>query len=162
MFEYVGRCIAHIEENLVERAVRNIAVDQHTQLIRVTERGQRPVNQPYDFAQVNVRRIAAQLVAALGTAHALDNASVLEFEQNQFQELLRKILFIRDVSDPDRTLLILAGEHHHRLQCVQSFLRDLHVLGRLSHKLYLTNRVYRSKGGTMQLSCHFPEPPRHK
>src|SRR5271167_2088461 len=65
------RCrVSDVEKHLVQGAVRQIAVDQFTQLLGVAEGRQRTVNQANDLAEMDVGRFAAQLVAALGPAYA--------------------------------------------------------------------------------------------
>src|SRR5580698_2438890 len=118
--------VANVEENLVQRAVGKIAVDEFAKLLGVAERGQRTVNQADDFAEMDVGGVAAQLVAAFGSAHAFHHAGVLEFEENQFQKFLRESLFVGDVADPDCSLVMMTGEHHHGLQGVETFLGDFH------------------------------------
>src|SRR5215471_20125815 len=91
VLENLGRGVAYIQKYLVQRPVGLIAVNQHPQLLGIAKRSQRAVNQADDLGQPDVGWFTAQLVSALGAAHALHQARVLEFEQNQFQELLRQI-----------------------------------------------------------------------
>src|ERR1700689_5474694 len=76
-----GRCVSHIQEHLVERAVVSIPCNENLQLIRVPERRERPVNQANDFAEPNLERRTAELVASLCAAYALDDARVLQFKE---------------------------------------------------------------------------------
>src|SRR5450631_3975613 len=124
--EDAGGRVTDIEKHLIERAVGKVAVDQVAQLFSVTEGGEWAVNQADDLAQIDVRGIAAQLVAALGAAHTFHHAGVLELEEDQFEKLLRERLLVGDVADLDGSLVIVTGEHHHGLEGVESFLRDLH------------------------------------
>src|SRR5271170_1321897 len=80
--ENACRRITHVEEDLIKRAVRKIAIDEFAELLGVAEGGQRAVDEPNDLAEMDLGGFAAQLVAALGSAHALDHAGVLEFEQD--------------------------------------------------------------------------------
>jgi hypothetical protein len=50
---------------LVERAVVSIPRNQNSQLIRIPERRERPVNQANDFTEPNLGRRTAELVASL-------------------------------------------------------------------------------------------------
>jgi hypothetical protein len=50
------------------------------------------------------------------------DALLPQFEEDQFQELFREYLLVRDIADLDGALVMMPGEHHHRLQSVQSFL----------------------------------------
>src|SRR5207248_6226728 len=68
-----------------------------------------------NFAEVNFGRRTSQLVATLRAPHALDDACVLQLQQNQLKKLLRQVLFIRDVSNPNRTLA-RSEEHTSELQ----------------------------------------------
>src|ERR1700690_626160 len=126
--EDTGRGIADVEKDLIKGAMRKIVVNQFAQLFGVAEGGERAVNQADNLAQLDVGRVAAQLVAALGPANALDHAGVLQFQENQFQEFFREHLFIGDIADPNGALVMMAGEHHHGLEGVESFLGDLHRL----------------------------------
>ena len=103
-----------------------IAIDQSAQLIGIPKGRQRPVNQTDDFAQADLRRRPAQPISALGAAHAFHDARVFQFQQNQFQKFFRQIFFVGNVANPDRTLGIAPGQHHHRLQRIQPFLGNLH------------------------------------
>jgi hypothetical protein len=130
--EDAGGRVTNVEKNLVKGAVRQIAVDEFAQLVGVAERRERTVDEADDLAEMDVGGFAAQLVAALGATHTLHHAGVLEFEEDQFQELLGENLFVGDVADLDGALVMMAGKHHHGLQGVESFLRDLH--GRILSK----------------------------
>jgi hypothetical protein len=77
-----GGSVPHIQEHLVESAVVSISRNQNSQLIRVPERRERPVNQTNDFTEPNLGRRTAELVASLCATYALDNASVLQFKQD--------------------------------------------------------------------------------
>src|SRR5580658_168600 len=69
-FQYLRRCIPHLEENTIERAMVGIGDHEVPQLIRIPERRQWTVHQSNDLAQFNFPRRAPQSVAALRTAHA--------------------------------------------------------------------------------------------
>ncbi len=69
------------------------------------------------------------MVATFGAPNTLDDAGVLELQQDELEEFLRKILLVSDVADLDGALMVVAREHHHGLQGVESFLGDLHKLG---------------------------------
>src|SRR5216683_6827379 len=71
VIQNVRHRIAHVEEDLIERAVREIAVDEYAELFGVGERGQRAIDQTHDLAEADFGWIAAELVASLGSAHAL-------------------------------------------------------------------------------------------
>src|ERR1019366_8150905 len=143
----LGRGVPHIQEQLVQCAAVVIAIDQQAQLFRVPKRSKRPVNQPDDFAQPDLRRRPAQLVSALGAARALHDARILQFQQNQFQKLFRQVFFIGDVANPNRALPIMARQHHQRLQCVKPFLRHFHnsplfIVALCSYYVYGSDRHY--------------------
>src|ERR1700722_3190783 len=120
--EDAGCSVAHIEKNLVQGAMRQVAVNQFAQLLGVAEWRQRTVDQTDDLAQVNVNRFAAQLIATLGSAHAFDQARVLHFEQDQFQKLFWQRLFIGDVANLDCSLMMMPGKHHESLETVKPLL----------------------------------------
>src|SRR3982074_38729 len=86
------------------------------------------------------------MVATFRAPDTLDHTGVLELQKDQFEELFRKILLISDVANLDGALMVVAREHHHGLQGVESFLRDLHTRLGICHKLHLNNRLYRPKG----------------
>src|SRR3984885_7994793 len=147
VFQDFRGSISHVKEHLIQGAMRQVAVDQSTQLIGVAEGRQGSVNQANNLTEVDFIGIAAQLIAALGTADALHNAGIFQFQENQFQKFFRKALFISDVANLDGTLVVVARQHHHRLQRVQSLLRNFHEifrspLGLLFHRLHRTNRLY--------------------
>ncbi len=126
VFENARRRIANVEKNLVERAMRQIAVDQFAKMFGVAERSEGTVDQANDLAETDVGRLAAEHVSALGTPGTVDHAGVLQFEENQLQELFRKSFLIRDVSNLDCALMVMPRQHHHGLQSVQTFLGDFH------------------------------------
>src|SRR5581483_1442101 len=118
--------IPHLQKDLVQLAMRQVAIDQVPQRFGVAKRRQRPIDQPDNLAQANLGRQPAQLISALGAPHAFHHARVLQFQQNQFEKLFRQSFFVRDIANLDRALLVVPRQHHHGLQCVQTLLRDLH------------------------------------
>src|SRR5215469_7133128 len=138
-FENLCCRIAHIQKYLVQRAVCGVAVDEAAQLLGISQRRQRPVNEADDLAQADVGRCAAQTVSALCPPNALHHAGILQLEQNEFQKLLRQLFFVSNVADADCALVMVARQHHHGLQRVQTFLGDLH--GPLYYQnVYYVNR----------------------
>jgi len=91
--------VAHGKKHAIKGPVLSVAVDQASQLIGITERRKRAVDQADDFTQADVRRLTPQLVSPFGAADAFDDAGVLELEQNQFEKLFRQLFLIRDVAD---------------------------------------------------------------
>jgi hypothetical protein len=77
-----GGSVPHIQEHLVESAVVSISRNQNSQLIRVPEWRERPVDQANDLTEPNLGRRTAELIAPLCATHAFDNASVLQFKQD--------------------------------------------------------------------------------
>jgi hypothetical protein len=136
VFENAGSRIANIEKDLVERAMRQIAVDQFAKMFGITERSEGPVNQANDLAKADVGRFAAEHISALGTASTVNHAGVFQFEQNQLQELFRKSFLVRDVANLYCALMVMPCQHHHGLQSVQTFLGDFHNVWELFHKLH--------------------------
>src|SRR5438132_2618772 len=55
-FEDLGSRVADVEKHLVERPVLGVAVDQDAQLFRIAKRRQRAINQPDDFAEIDLGR----------------------------------------------------------------------------------------------------------
>src|SRR5258708_3225811 len=127
--EDMGCGVANVQKDLIKRPVRQIPINQDAQLLGIPERSQRAVNQPDDLAQSDIGWVAAQMVATFRAPNTLDNAGVLEFQQDQFEELFREILLVSDVADLDRPLMVVAREHHHGLQGVESLFADLHIVG---------------------------------
>jgi hypothetical protein len=66
---------------LVERAVVSIPRNQNSQLIRIPEWRERPVDQANDLTELNLGRRTAELIATFCATHAFDNPSVLQFKQ---------------------------------------------------------------------------------
>ena len=134
--------VAYVQKYLVKRPVFGVTIDEAAQLFGVAERSEGAVDQAHDLTQVDVAGISAQLVSTLGSAHAFNHASVLQFEQNQLEKLFRESLFVGDVADANSALVIVAGQHHHGLQRVETFLGDFHMFWHCAIKLYGNNRVY--------------------
>ncbi len=124
--EDTGGGVAHVEENLVQGAVRKIAIDQFAELLGVSEGGERAVNQADDLAEMDVGGGAAKLVSALCATNAFHHAGVLEFEEDEFEELFREDFLVGNVADLDGALVMMAGEHHHGLEGVESLWGDFH------------------------------------
>jgi hypothetical protein len=93
-------------------------------LIRIPEPRKRPVNQANDFTEPNLGRRTAELIAPLCAAYAFDNASVFQFKQDEPKKLTRHVRLRSDVPNSNGALSVSPCERHHRLQCVQSFVRD--------------------------------------
>ena len=56
ILENTGGSVPDIQEHLVECAVVSIPRNQNSQLIRIPERRERPVNQANDFTEPNLGR----------------------------------------------------------------------------------------------------------
>jgi len=102
-----------------------IGDNQASELIRISKGREWPVNQTNDLAEFDLRWRAPQPVPALRTPDALHNASVLEFQQNQFKKLLRQVAIQGDVPDFDSLISVSAAKGHYRLQRIKPFLRNL-------------------------------------
>jgi hypothetical protein len=124
ILENTGGSVPHIQEHLVERAVVSIPRNQNSQLIRIPERRERPVNQANDFTEPNLGRRTAELIAPLCAMYAFDNASRSSIQAVLAQETSRHVPLRSYVPNFNGSLLVSPCERHHRLQCVQSFLRD--------------------------------------
>src|SRR5208282_3679095 len=101
VFSRIPAAASRTSRNTLYRALWSASIDQNPQLLRVPKRRERPVNQTDDFAQPDLRRRPAQAVSALGAAHALHDARVLQFQKNQLQKLSRQIFFVGNVANPD-------------------------------------------------------------
>ena len=55
MFQNLGCGVAHCEEDLIERAVFVIPIDQRAQLVGISKWSQRTVNQANDLTQMDLR-----------------------------------------------------------------------------------------------------------
>ena len=84
VLQNTGSSVSHIQEHLVQCAVVSIPCDQSSQLIRVSEWRERPVDQANDLTEPNLGRGTARLIATLCATYALDNASVLQFKQDYY------------------------------------------------------------------------------
>src|SRR5437899_1288848 len=91
VFQDASCRVAHIEEHLIQRPVFDIAIDQASELLGITEWCQWTVNQSNDFAQMDLRRRTAQPVPALGATHTFYDAGVFHFQQNEFQKFSGRI-----------------------------------------------------------------------
>src|SRR6266478_559295 len=137
-----GGRIPYLQKHLVQGAMVRIAIDQSAQLVRISEGRERPVDQTDDFAQPDLGWRPAQPVSALGAAHALHDARILQFQKNQLQKLFRQIFFVSNVANSDRTLGVAPGQQHHRLQRIQPFLGNLHSVPAPDYP-YVRDRHYR-------------------
>jgi len=89
--------------------VWQVAVDEYAKLLGVGKRRYWAVDQAHDLAQMDFGGISAQLVAALGSAHAFDHAGVLQFEEDEFQKFFWKIFFVSDLANLDGALVMMAA-----------------------------------------------------
>ena len=119
--EDARRGVAQVEEQLVQGMVLSIA--QRAQNVCLLEGGRRTVNQRDDLTDAEAVGIAAQFVAALSSAHALDDVAMLEFQQNRLQELFGQAFLFRDVANSDCAFIASGSKNHQSLQGVYSFLR---------------------------------------
>jgi len=126
IFQNIRSGIANVQKDLIQSAMRQVAVDEHAQLLGVAKWGERAVYQTHNLAQPDFTRFPAQLVAAFGSTNALNHARVLKFEEDEFQKLFREILFVGDFTNFDGALVMMTGEHHHGLERVETFLRYFH------------------------------------
>src|SRR6266516_3400974 len=112
VLENLGCGIANIEEHLVKRAVLGIAINQAAKLFGVAERRQWAIDQADNLAKANFPRRSPQLVPAFSAAHALHNAGVLHLKQDELEKFFRKVFFIRNVANANRTLVVVTRQHH--------------------------------------------------
>src|SRR5437660_715002 len=112
VLENLGCGIANIEEHLVKRAVLSIAINQAAKLFGVAERRQWAINQADNLAKANFPRRSPQLVPAFSAAHALHNAGILHLKQDELEKFFRKVFFIRNVANANRTLVVVTRQHH--------------------------------------------------
>jgi hypothetical protein len=126
VLENSGGGVADGEKDLIESAVISVFGDETAELLGVAQGSERAVDEADDVAQGNFGGRAAQLISATRAADAVDDASVLQFEENQFEEFFRQIALGGDFADLNGTLLVAPSERHHSLQRVKSLLRDLH------------------------------------
>ena len=117
--------------------------------MRVSERRKRPIDQPNDAAQPNLRRRMAKLIAAFRSTQASDNASILQFKQDQYPH--RPRVRARGAR-PDDTYLIHArdrdfAQHANRGQRVP----DVRVIGGSRPGLTKDSReIRRNRGSFME------------
>jgi hypothetical protein len=96
------------------------------QFLCIAKGRQRTVDQANNLAEPYLRRSPAEPVAALCTPHALHQSGIPQFNQDQFEKLSRQITISSDLPDLECSLLIVTRQRHHRLQSVESLLRDFH------------------------------------
>src|SRR5207247_8940447 len=114
------------EEHLVKRAVLSIAINQAAKLFGVAERRQWAIDQADNLAKTNFPRRSPQLVPAFSAAHALHDAGVLHLKQDELEKFFRKVFFIRNVANANRTLAVVTRQHHYTRERVRPLLPDLH------------------------------------
>src|SRR6266581_4081134 len=90
VLENLGCGIANIQEHLIERAVLGIAI-----------------NQADNLAKANFPRRSPQLVPAFSAAHALHDAGILHLKQDELEKFFRKVFFIGNVANANRTLVVV-------------------------------------------------------
>src|SRR5438128_5432416 len=112
VLENLGCGIANIEEHLVKRAVLGIAINQAAKLFGVAERRQWAIDQADNLAKANFPRRSPQLVPAFSAAHALHDAGVFHLKQDELEKFFRKVFFIGNVANANRTLVVVTRQHH--------------------------------------------------
>lgn len=120
--------IADVEEKLKERPVLDVGLDAAAERVGVLEGRQRTVDAAQNLAQKDLVGRALELVATVRAADADDDAHALEVAQDRLQELLRQLLFLSNVADPDRLAgRVSPSQDDERLQGVEAFLGDPHA-----------------------------------
>src|SRR5438874_3605379 len=89
-----------------------IAINQAAKLFGVAERRQWAIDQADNLAKANFPRRSPQLVPAFSAAHALHDAGVLHLKQDELEKFFRKIFFIGNVANANRTLVVVTRKHH--------------------------------------------------
>src|SRR2546426_843030 len=112
MLKNFGCSIANIQEHLIKRAVLGIAINQAAKLFGVAEGRQWAIDQADNLAKANFPRRSPQLVPAFSAAHALHNAGVLHLKHDELEKFFRKVFFIRNVANANRTLVVVTRQHH--------------------------------------------------
>ena len=93
---------------------------------------ERTVERADDVANADLVRWATELVAAVRSFAAVDEAAMLQRDQNILEELLRDRFLFGKVADEHRSASVLACEQDHRLESVLAFARQ----HRKMHKVY--------------------------
>src|ERR1700691_6010782 len=76
--QYFGRCIPHLQEHAIKRAMVGIGDNEAPELVGIAKRRKRAVHQSNNFAEHDFSWRSPQPVAAFRTANALHDARVLE------------------------------------------------------------------------------------
>src|SRR6266700_4003940 len=100
------------QRSMLKNFCCSIAINQAAKLFGVAERRQWAINQADNLAKANFPRRSPQLVPAFSAAHALHNAGILHLKQDELEKFFRKVFFIRNVANANRTLVVVTRQHH--------------------------------------------------
>src|SRR4029077_14545933 len=99
-----------------------------THTLRIFERGQRAVDRTDDFPEKNLRWVAFETIAAFNAALTLDQSSVFEFKENEFQKFFGQIFGSCDLTYLDRPFLVASSQEDEGFEGVKAFLGNFHEL----------------------------------
>ena len=85
---------------------------------------ERAVERPDNLSNADLFWRAPELVAAVRALAALDEAPMLQREQDVLEEFLRNGFLLGEVADEDGPVALFLGEQDHGLQTVLSFARQ--------------------------------------
>ncbi len=88
MVEDCRRGVANLEKDLEESRVPLLGSDEMRQLGCITERGERPIDNPNDLSDAYLARGTSQPVASVATALARHDSGILQDDENGLEKLL--------------------------------------------------------------------------
>src|SRR5262249_19770132 len=95
-------------------------------LADASDRRQGPVEGADDVSEGDLRRRLEEGIAALGSSSALDQARMLQTQEDVLEKDHRNVLAISDLLPRGRTAVV-PGELDQRPEAVFAFLRELHA-----------------------------------
>src|ERR1700678_2566884 len=122
--------IFHHDPDAATALVTTLAASHVRRLADARQRRNRPVQHAYNVPDADEARVAAKEIPPTLALFALQQPLVLELQQDQFQELARDTLALRQIGNQHRSLSIFLRQNHHRLERVFRLLRE-HLISQI-------------------------------
>jgi hypothetical protein len=120
-----GSGVTNVEEEVEEPGVTGLGLHEANELGGISERRERPVEEPHDVSDDDLGRRAAKLVASFPSPPAHHDPGVLEGQEDRLEELLGNPLPLGDLVRREDPPVPPFREVDERLKGVETALGDL-------------------------------------
>src|SRR3984885_4658410 len=123
--QYPRRRLAHIAHEKPDSASALVVTLLAAPVCRLTcarQRSERSFDRAQHLSGGDQRRRLRKKIPATASLSAVQEAVVLQLQENEFQEAARNVFALCNIRDQNRTFAVLVGEHDERLERVLRFL----------------------------------------